>query len=91
MSKTRHIQKRMSQRAIRQSYLELVKTFGIPEGDKVILNRKGIDAALREMKAIASNLQKMRPRGGVVLVEEQGSEITTYTLESYSREAMYKN
>ena len=85
MGKTRHIHKRMTQRAIHQTYLELVKSFGIPEGDKIILNQKGIDAALREIKIITANLQKMRPRGGIVLVEDKGSEITTYSLNSYSR------
>lgn len=82
MAKTKHIQQRMSQRSIRQQWLSLVRVFGVVRGDKVFLNQKGIDLALNEMKKIASDLQKMRTRGGIVLVEEEGAEITTYALEN---------
>jgi hypothetical protein len=83
MAKTRHMQQRMSQRSIQQSWLELVKTFGTDDGDKVKLNRDGIDRVLKEMKDISANLQKMRSRGGIVLVESAGHEITTYSMDSY--------
>ena len=69
MAKTRHIQQRMAQRSIRHEYLEIVKTFGIDQGDKTILNQKGIDRALLELKKLSSQMQKMRSRGGIVLVE----------------------
>jgi hypothetical protein len=62
-----------------------VKTFGTEEGDKISLNRNGIDAAIRAMEKISADLQKMRNRGGVVLVEKDGYEITTYTLSSYKQ------
>jgi hypothetical protein len=32
-----------------------------------------------------ANLQKLRSRGGVVIVEDGGTEITTYGLEKYHR------
>lgn len=85
MAKTRHIQQRMSQRAIREQMLDIVKTFGVDHGDKTFLNRKGLDEALKELNSISQMMQKMRSRGGVVLVESDGSEITTYALDSYSR------
>ena len=84
MAKTRHMQQRMSQRSIQQSWLELVKVFGIDDGDKIRLNRDGIDRVLKEMKDISANLQKMRSRGGIVLVENEGCEITTYAMDSYN-------
>lgn len=85
MAKTRHIQQRMSQRSIQQSWLDLVKTFGIDDGDKIFLNRSGIDAAIRAMEKISSNLQKMKTRGGMVLVEKDGYEITAYMIDSYKQ------
>ena len=85
MSKTRHIQQRMSQRAITSQMLEIVKMFGMDDGDKTYLNRKGIDAALRELNKLSQQMQKMRSRGGVVLVESGDTEITTYTLDSFNR------
>ena len=85
MAKTRHIHQRMNQRGVTQQMLEIVKQFGIDSGDKVILNRKGIDIAISALNAICKDMQKMRSKGGVVLVEEDGVEITTYALDSYSR------
>ena len=85
MAKTRHIQQRMSQRSIQQSWLDLVKTFGTDDGDKIFLNRSGIDAAIRAMEKISSNLQTMKTRGGMVLVEKDGYEITAYMIDSYKQ------
>jgi len=85
MAKTRHIHQRMNQRAITSQMLEIVKTFGVDDGDKTYLNRKGIDAALTEINKLSQQMQKMRTRGGVVLVESGGAEITTYSLDSYTR------
>lgn len=88
MAKTRHIQQRMSQRSIQQGWLDLVKMFGTDNGDKIFLNRNGIDAAIREMEKISADLQKMKTRGGIVLVEKEGYEITAYAVDSYKHNAI---
>ena len=88
MARTRHIQQRMSQRSIQQGWLDLVKTFGTEEGDRISLNRNGIDAAIRAMEKISADLQKMRTRGGVVLVAKDGYEITTYSMDSYKQQTL---
>jgi hypothetical protein len=85
MAKTRHIHQRMNQRAISQQMLEIVKMFGIDDGDKTYLNRKGIDAALLEINVISKQMKKMKTRGGLVLVESGDVEITAYALDSYDR------
>ncbi len=85
MAKTRHINQRMNQRAISQQMLEIVKMFGIGEGDKTILDKKGIEAALAELNNLSKKMQKMKSRGGLVLVESGDVEITAYALESYNR------
>jgi len=85
MAKTRHIHQRMNQRAISQQMLEIVKMFGVDDGDKTYLNKKGIDAALNEMNNLSKQMQKMRNRGGLVLVESGDVEITAYSLDSYDR------
>ena len=76
---------RMNQRSISQQMLEIVKMFGVDNGDKTYLNKKGIDAALSEMNSLAKKMQKMKNRGGVVLVESGDVEITAYALDSYDR------
>jgi len=83
MAKTRHIHQRMSQRSIQEGWLDLVKAFGIDDGDKIVLNRNGIDCALEKMKKMAAELQKLRSRGGLVLVVDGSTEITAYSLNSH--------
>ncbi|GGB55091.1 hypothetical protein GCM10011502_30060 [Oceanisphaera marina] len=85
MARTKHMQQRMSQRSINQTMLEMTRMFGVEHGDKVVLNRKGIDAVLQEFERLQSTMIKMRERGGVVLIESEGHEITTYGLEGYKR------
>ena len=85
MAKTRHIQKRMSQRNIQQEMLDIVKKFGIENGDKTILNKKGLKSALTELKRLSIFMERMQNRGGLVLVEANDLEITVYDLDSYSR------
>ncbi len=85
MAKTRHIHQRMNQRAITSQMLEIVKMFGVDDGDKTILNSKGIDAALDELQKLSKQMQRMRERGGIVLVESGDTEITTYDLDSFKR------
>ncbi|MHC6647646.1 hypothetical protein ACYTPF_13820 [Alteromonas sp. HB246098] len=85
MAKTRHIHQRMNQRGIKQAMLEVVKQFGIDSGDKTILNQKALRDAIAECKRIEKLMQKMENKGGLVLVEEDGHEITTYDLNSYKR------
>lgn len=83
MAKTRHIQKRMSQRAINDEMLNIVKTFGVFDGcDKTILNRKCIQMALVEMNKLMRIMKTIESKGGIVLVEDGGVEITTYKLDS---------
>ena len=85
MSKTRHIQKRMAKRSIRETMLKMVENFGVPDGDKRVLNRKGCDAVLAELEGMKKDLVKVRERGGLVLVENGDTQITTYALDGYSR------
>jgi hypothetical protein len=83
MAKSRHIHQRMNQRGIQQAMLELVKQFGIDNGDKTILNQQALRTAIEECKKIEKLMQKMESKGGLVLVEADGVELTTYPLNSY--------
>lgn len=84
MSKTRHIQARMSQRGIKQSMVDLAKKYGVKQQDKIILNKKGLQCLLNELRSVQKVAQKMIEKGGLVVVEQGGTEITTYHLNSYS-------
>ena len=85
MSRTKHMQQKMDQRSINQTMLDITKTLGSEHGDEIILNKKVIDDALREISRLKLNLIKMRSRGGIVLVESEDFEITAYGLKGYKR------
>ena len=85
MAHTRHIHKRMSQRGINNCLVDLVTQFGLPDGDRLILSRKNTEALLREMDEIRRNLLTIHKKGGLVVVEQSDTQITTYALDSYSR------
>jgi len=68
MAKTRRIPQRMNQCAISQQMLEIVKIFGVDNGDKTYLNKKGIDAKISEMNSLSKQMEKMKSRGGVALI-----------------------
>jgi hypothetical protein len=80
------MQQRMNQRAITQAMLDLTKRFGCESGDKTVLNRKSIEAVLKEFKKIEAELLKAKARGGIVIVEDDDTEITAYGLEKYRRD-----
>jgi ASC-1-like (ASCH) protein len=64
--------------------LSIVESFGIEQGDKVILNKKSIEMALTQLKNISKTMEKMSRRGGIVLVKDGDIDITTYWLDSFS-------
>lgn len=85
MAKTRHIAQRMSQRGISDEILELVATFGMEQGDKIILNKKGCDKVVAQLQEMVRRLIRVSETGGYVLVEVGGNQITAYRLNSYKR------
>lgn len=86
MSKTRHIQARMSQQAINQKLLDLTLEFGVKRHDgKVVLSRKGLMSLLDQLASLREAAQKAMNKGGLVIVKEGDVLITTYRLDSYDR------
>ncbi len=85
VSKTRHIQKRMSQRGISQELLEIALQFGEPVNDKCVLNYKSARQVIFELERLKRGLQKVLDKGGLVVVTADESLVTTYDLDSYRR------
>ena len=81
MQKTKHFQKRMSQRAIKETLVEMVLGFGTPLYDgKVRLDRKAIKKVRENLDAFRKLLLEAERKGGVVVVLEDDILITTYQL-----------
>ncbi len=78
MYKTKHIERRMSQRGISQAMLDLVLVYGEegPAG-RVFISRKGADRLFRDLRAVS----KMLDKGGVEVVVEGEALITAYNYQ----------
>lgn len=85
MPKTKHFTSRIQQRGILQSTIEVAQRYGFPKGDKIILGKKQIDAAIKTLDQERRDLLKARDQGGVIAVEADGVLITAYRLSSFRR------
>lgn len=85
MARTRHIHQRMTQRGITSRLVDLTARFGMDHGDKIILDRKNTESLISEMDRLRKDLLEIHAKGGLVVVEQNEAQITTYTLSSYSR------
>lgn len=83
MAKTRHMHKRMSQRGINQRVVKMVREYGFEQGDKKILDKTNIDKLLQHLDIVRKDLIRVRDKGGVVVVEVNDEEVTTYRLDSF--------
>ena len=80
MSKTRHVQTRMSQRGINQEMMYLARKFGSESGDRIVLSRKAAQAVVRELDHLRGKLLKIVDKGGLVIVTDEGELISTWRL-----------
>ncbi len=85
MPKTKHFNSRIQQRGILESTIEAAQKYGLPDGDKIILGKKQIDFAIKNLDKERKNLIKARDQGGVVAVEADGVLVTAYRFESFNR------
>jgi hypothetical protein len=75
----------MNQRGIGRDLIELALHYGECQDEKHVLNRKSLERLLAELRLLERTVIRALDRGGVVVVEELGQLITTYTAESYDR------
>ena len=85
MARTRHIKQRMSQRGITQEIVDLVCQFGEPNLDKIVLGRKMLAELIAGARQLERTAKKAIDKGGVIVVEDGDTQITTYRLDSYDR------
>lgn len=78
MQNTVHIQQRMSQRGINGKMLDIVLEHGRLEKDKHVLRRKDAIRLLDELREQAAVVKKIIDKGGMVVVSDNGTLITTY-------------
>lgn len=82
MRPTRHIKKRMSQRGINRGMVDLVLTHGRPDQDRFVLDRKEAISLLETLQREERLLKKIVDKGGLVVVAEGATLLTTYNYAS---------
>lgn len=77
---TLHFDQRMNQRGITRQLVDLALAHGAWTGDRCTLNRKTLDSVIEHCDEIRRLAIKARDKGGIVVVESGGEEITTYPI-----------
>jgi len=81
MDPTNHAKKRMAQRGISRNMVEYVLTKGIPEGERVVMDRKEALRILEDLQDEQRLLKKILDKGGVVVIADGDTLITTYNYQ----------
>ena len=85
MFSTNHFQARMSQRGLPKQVIDLVLEFGKYEGDKLFLDKKETQRIIYQIDNLRNTLLKVMDKGGVAVVVEDETLITTYNLDKKNR------
>lgn len=80
MNTTRHFSQRMSQRGVSREMVDVVRDYGVLEGDKVVLGQRDAGRLINELMRKLRVLKKIQDKGGLVVVESGDSLVTTYNL-----------
>lgn len=85
MHTTQHSLVRMSQRGLTKQLIDLVFRFGTDQNDKLILNKKLAQEAVKELDKMRKGLLKVIDKGGVTIVMSDDVLITAYNTNSYRK------
>jgi hypothetical protein len=86
---TKHMQARMSQRGISGELVQLVQRHGRDEQGKLVLNRRDLRSLLNDVRNLQKVVLKALDKGGLVVVEAEGTLITTYNVDSFNPDCAY--
>jgi CTP-dependent riboflavin kinase len=82
MHRTDHIKARMSQRGISRDMVAMALQYGEIEQDKTVLGRKAALRLLERLQREQRVLKKIIDKGGVVVISENDTLISTYNYQS---------
>jgi len=75
---------RMNQRGITGEMLALAMDYGETDGEKTILSAKACRQLIEELKQMQKKLEHAHKKGGITVVNVDGTVITTYRASSFS-------
>lgn len=83
MKYTYHSHIRMNKRGISKEMVEFTLDYGNLDGDAYVTNKKLLHKVIQHLTKQLALAKKLIDKGGVVVVTDNGSVITTYDYESY--------
>ena len=83
MQLTSHSETRMNQRGITGDMIDLALDHGEPDGDKTILSAKTCRQLIEELKQTQKKLEHAMKKGGITIVSDGDTLITTYRANSF--------
>lgn len=80
---TFHMDTRMNQRGITGDLVSLTLEHGEWQGDRCRLDRKGLKRLIAEIDQIRATALRALDKGGIVVVEADGNQITTFPITKH--------
>ncbi len=90
MHKTEHFKERAGQRGVTMEMVNLALEYGEIDGDRYVLSDSVIHEAIADLKAMQKRLEHAKRKGGVTVVVNGETLITTYRTNSFRRNAANK-
>lgn len=89
MKMTKHIQERMNERCINEMMLEIIQSFGTdtPNGERIVIDIKVLKCLEKQMRNFLKQVELMKQRGGLTLVNVEGRLLTVFANDSYRNNA----
>lgn len=78
---TLHMDVRMNHRGITADLVDLALEYGEWDGDRCRLGARSLKQIIEEMDRKRATMLRALDKGGIVVVEAGGSEITTYPMK----------
>jgi hypothetical protein len=75
----------MGQRGVKGRLVDVVSQYGTKKGDRIVLDRKNIDELLNGLDRLRKDLTEIKDKGGLVVIEDNGRQITVYRVNSFDR------
>jgi Domain of unknown function (DUF4258) len=81
MSISRHADQRMNQRGITRRLVDFTLRHGRVEGDRHVLDRREARRVIAELQEQLRLALQVMDKGGVAVVEAEGTIVTTYNVD----------
>lgn len=86
-NRTKHFKHRMDQRCISHTMIQIVENLGYfsLDGERLLIDKKSLITLEIWVRSFLKQVELMKSRGGLTLVEVDGKKITVFDNNSYKK------